>query len=158
MDTMLTFATSAPAMADINVFSEDGQLVVAIKILGTYSTPEYLERMRALLLERTARARPQYLMLVQPRGLHLWHGDAQPNTEPQFAPLDPIVRVTAPSLAEKSGNLHPRTLPILLSTWLNILAFGLEKPDINSRPDQLLVESGGYARILDGSAKIDVES
>lgn len=155
MDTMLSLTTSVPAMADIYVYSADRQLVVAIEFLGTYSTPEYLERMRSLVFEQCAGAKPLYILLVRPSHLHLWRGEAEAGTKPQSASTLPIIQALAPTIAANGWVVSRYSLRMLITTWLDKFTLGFA--DVDSEADQLIVQSGIYDRMRNGSVEV-VES
>jgi len=142
-------------MADIYVYSADRQLVVAIEFLGTYSTPEYLERMRSLVLEECAGGKPLYILLARPSHLHLWRAEAEPGTKPQSASTLPIIKALTPKLAAEGWVVSGYSLRMIITTWLDKFTLGFA--DVDSEADQLIVQSGIYDRMRNGSVEV-VES
>ena len=134
---MLSFTTSVPAMADINVYSADRQLVEAWCC-------------------NNAPGRSPSIFFSYDLATFIC-GALRQNRERSLSLLStlPIIQALTPELAAKGWVVSGYSLRMIITTWLDKFTLGFA--DVDSGADQLIVQSGIYDRMRNGSVEV-VES
>lgn len=144
---------------DLAVFSKDRRpiLVVDVRAGAGYSTAQLAAGLRRSLLAHGLLPSSPFFMIATPIQLFLWREGAEASAWPEFS-------ASARSVLDAYGSRHADTkraarggaFEIVLFSWLSDIASGLRPLSPDSEPDRVLLESGLYEQIRDGTVDFEV--
>lgn len=149
-----------PVEYDIVIETSDRARVLVVECKRmTVTTPADAAHVRRSFQGYAPNLSADYFMLALPTELFLWKGDADPDAPPQFsAPARPVLQSYLGTVADRPGGPRPESLEIAISSWLGDLASSIRKPDPDSEPERMILESGLFERLRGGIVRTHVSA
>jgi hypothetical protein len=154
-----SFAMSA-AKADIAVFSKDRRPVLAVDVRdsGIYATAESAAELRRSLIAHDLLPEAPFFMLATPVRIFLWLCEARPDAQPQYsAPAKHVLDSYGSTRRNRESPARGGALEIVIFFWLSDVARGARSLSADSELDRLLLDSGLFAQMKDGTADFEVQ-
>lgn len=142
-----------PSLADLTVFSADGQPVLIVECkTGKEPSAESAARFRHNLISHDLLPPGLAYLLAYPTKLFLWPENTLSSSDlpSQTASTQSIRRDYLSGIGDRRLLPGSGSLEIGMQSWLDDLVIGLRKPNPESEADQLLVKSGLYDRVRGG--------
>ncbi|HEX6038766.1 hypothetical protein [Longimicrobium sp.] len=142
---------------DIEVYSPDHRLQLVVEVKSTPgASPQWAARFRRNLLSHGAVPNAPYFLIALPDCLFLWSRSSGMNVPPDYeAATADVVREYLGSWAAGSGDLGEGSLQIAVGSWLRDLAQTFRRPRRDSEADRMLLDSGAYQAIRNGSVAFE---
>jgi len=154
-----SFAMSA-APADIAVFSKDRRPVLAVDVRdsGMYPTAESAAELRRSLISHDLLPEVPFFMLATPVRIFLWLRGARPDDKPQYsAAANRVLDSYGSTHRNREPPVRGGALEIVVFSWLSDVARGALSLSPDSEVDRLLLDSGLFEQMKDGTADFDVQ-
>lgn len=148
--------SSAPV--DLAVFSKDRRPILVVDVRGQrQSTAQLATGLRRNMLAHGLLPLSPYFMIATPVQLFLWRGNADASSLPEFtASAKPVLDAYGSKHSIDEGSVRGGALEIVFFSWLSDVASGLRSLSPDSEPDRLLLKSGLYEQIRDGTVDFEV--
>lgn len=142
-----------PSVSDLVVLSSDRQPVLMVECKSYIdASPQSAAQFRRNLLAHDMLPPVPFYLLVYPRILYMWKGGAEADRPPDFsASTDSLLRRYTFSQLNQADTPRRESLDLVVHSWLGDLASGIREPEDDSDADQMLVRSGVFEQIKDGT-------
>jgi hypothetical protein len=149
-----------PARPDIAVYARDKRLVLAVEVKdGKEPSGQAAAALRRNLISHKLLTNAPYFLLAYRTRLFLWREETAPGQLADCSALTtPVLHDYASSLSKPESTLRGSGLQIVIFAWLADLASGARKPESDSEPEKMLVDSGLYERIHLGDVQFEAET
>ena len=144
-----------PNQFDFAAYSPARELVMLIEVKWSKDSSEE----DAIFFRKNLRGNrilsdgPHFMLAYRNR-LFLWKGSSAPDAKPDYAsPAKPILKEYLGERTDAENEVGPETLEQAYKLWLIDLIRGSKVPDPKSDADNILVDSGVYARIKGGEIR-----
>lgn len=98
-----------------------------------------------------------FFLFASPTKLFLWEPSTTQDAPPDFtASARPVLKGYLGHLADRPGGPLSESLEIAFASWLSDLSNGIRKPDPESEPERMIVQSGLLDRIKGGIVRTQV--
>lgn len=145
-----------PVEYDIVIETSDRTRVLVVECKRMkVTTPADAAHLRRSFHGYAPNVSADYFMLALPTCLFLWKGGADPDAPPEFsASAKPVLQSYLGAVADRAGGPRPESLEIAMSSWLGDLASSIRKPDPDSEPERMMLDSGLFTRLKGGIVRM----
>jgi hypothetical protein len=142
---------------DIVVEAANGTRMAVVECKRTKETSDVDATALRRHLQAYLDVQREFFLFASPQKLFLWKPKTPLDARPDFAAsAEPVLKEYLGRWADQPGGPLPESLQIAFSSWLGDLANGIREPDLDSEPEQIIVQSGLLDQIKGGTVRTQV--